>query len=157
METKKTHPGVYIPPPVIYTLMFLLSLLLQKLVPISALFFKTQIGAVLGYLFVAFGLIFSLPAIVKFIGSKNTLITIKPANSLQTGGVYSITRNPMYLGLLLLYTGIAFFAGNWWTFILIPMVVMIITTYVIGREEKYLLDAFGQDYTSYKIKVRRWI
>lgn len=157
METKKTHPGVYIPPPVIYALIFLLSLLLQKLFPISALFFKTQIAAILGYLFVAFGLIFSLPAIVKFIGSKNTLITIKPASSLQTDGVYAITRNPMYLGLLLLYTGIAFFAGNLWTFILIPMVVMIITNYVIGREEKYLLDAFGQDYTSYKIKVRRWI
>ena len=85
------------------------------------------------------------------------MITIKSANSLQTDGVYAITRNPMYLGLLFLYTGIAFFAGNWWTFILIPMVVIIITTYVISREEKYLLDAFGQDYTSYKIKVRRWI
>jgi len=157
METKKTHPGVYIPPPVIYALIFLLSLLLQKLLPLSTSFFKTQIATVLGYLFVAFSVIFSLPAIVKFIRSKNTLITIKPASSLQTGGVYAITRNPMYLGLLFLYTGIAFLGGNWWTFILIPMVVMIITTYVIWREEKYLLGAFGQDYTSYKIKVRRWI
>ncbi|MDO3627406.1 isoprenylcysteine carboxylmethyltransferase family protein [Mucilaginibacter sp. BT774] len=157
METKKTHPGVYVPPPVIYALIFLFSLLLQKLFPISAVFFKTQIAAVLGYLFVALSIVFSLPAIVKFIRSKNTLITIKPANSLQTGGVYAVTRNPMYLGLLLLYTGIAFFGGNWWTFILIPLVVLIITTYVIGREEKYLSDAFGQDYTSYKIKVRRWI
>ncbi|HTK21934.1 MAG TPA: isoprenylcysteine carboxylmethyltransferase family protein [Mucilaginibacter sp.] len=157
METKKNHPGVYVPPPVIYALIFLLSLLLQKLFPISALFFKSQIAAVLGYLFVAFSIIFSLPAIVKFIRSKNTLITIKPANSLQTDGVYTITRNPMYLGLLFLYTGIAFFAGNWWTFILIPMVVIVISTYVIGREEKYLSDVFGQDYTSYKIKVRRWI
>jgi len=157
METKKNHPGVYIPPPIIYALIFLLSLLLQKLFPISALFFKTRVAAVLGYLFVTFSIIFSSPAIVKFIRSKNTLITIKPANSLQTGGIYTITRNPMYLGLLFLYTGIAFFAGNLWTFILIPVVVIIITTYVIGREEKYLLDAFGQDYTSYKIKVRRWI
>jgi len=157
MATKKNHPGVYIPPPVIYALIFLLSLLLQKLFPISTLFFKTQVAAVLGYLFVASSIIFSLPAIVKFIRSKNTLITIKPANSLQTGGIYTITRNPMYLGLLFLYTGIAFFAGNLWTFIFIPVVVIIITTYVIGREEKYLLDAFGQDYTSYKIEVRRWI
>ena len=157
METKKTHPGIYVPPPVIYALIFLFSLLLQKLFPISAVFFKTQIAAVLGYLFVALSIVFSLPAIVKFIRSKNTLITIKPANSLQTGGVYAVTRNPMYLGLLWLYTGIAFFGGNWWTFILIPLVVLIITTYVIGREEKYLSDAFGQDYTSYKIKVRRWI
>ena len=157
METPKSHPGVYIPPPAIYALIFLLSLLLQKLFPISALFLRTQIAAILGCLFMAFSTIFSLPAIVKFIRSKNTLITIKPANSLQKTGIYGISRNPMYLGLLFLYTGIAFFAGNLWTLILIPVIVMIITTYVIGREEKYLLDAFGQDYTSYKFKVRRWI
>jgi protein-S-isoprenylcysteine O-methyltransferase Ste14 len=157
METKRKHPGVYIPPPVIFALIFLLSLLLQKLFPVSALFFKTKPANILGWILVAFSLILALPAILKFIQSHNTLITVKPANSLQTNGIYSITRNPMYLSLLFLYTGIAFFAGNWWTFILIPVVIIVITAYVIKREEKYLSDAFGQDYTAYKIKVRRWI
>jgi protein-S-isoprenylcysteine O-methyltransferase Ste14 len=157
METKKKHPGVYIPPPVIYVLIFLISIFLQKPFPLSDLFFKTKTAPVLGSIFAAFSLIFLLPALIKFIKSKNTLITIKPANSLQTDGIYAVTRNPMYLGLLFLYTGIAFFAGNWWTFIFIPMVVIVITAYVIKREEKYLLDAFGQDFAAYKVKVRRWI
>jgi protein-S-isoprenylcysteine O-methyltransferase Ste14 len=157
METKRKHPGVYIPPPVIYALIFLFSLLLQKLFPVSASFFKTKPANILGWILVAFSLILALPAILKFIQSHNTLITVKPANSLQTNGIYSITRNPMYLSLLFLYTGIAFFAGNWWTFILIPVMIIVITAYVIKREEKYLSDAFGQDYTAYRIKVRRWI
>jgi protein-S-isoprenylcysteine O-methyltransferase Ste14 len=157
METKRKHPGVYIPPPVIYALIFLLSLLLQKLLPVSVSFFKTKPANILGWILIAFSLILALPAILKFIQSHNTLITVKPANSLQTNGIYSITRNPMYLSLLFLYTGIAFFAGNWWTIILIPIVIIVITTYVIKREEKYLSDAFGQDYTAYRIKVRRWI
>jgi protein-S-isoprenylcysteine O-methyltransferase Ste14 len=157
METKRKHPGVYIPPPVIYALIFLLSLLLQKLLPVSASFFETKPANILGWILIAFGLMLALPAILKFIQSRNTLITVKPANSLQTNGIYSITRNPMYLSLLFLYTGIAFFAGNWWTIILIPVVIIVITTYVIKREEKYLSDAFGQDYTAYRIKVRRWI
>ena len=157
MKTKKRHPGVYIPPPLIYVAIFLISVLLQKVFPVSASFFNTQTAAILGYLFVAFGLIFALPALLKFLKSKNTLITVKPANSLQTDGIYAFTRNPMYLGLLFLYTGIAFFAGNWWTIILIPLVVIIITGYVIKREERYLHDAFGPDFTAYKIKVRRWI
>jgi protein-S-isoprenylcysteine O-methyltransferase Ste14 len=63
----------------------------------------------------------------------------------------------MYLGLLFLYTGIAFFTGNWWTFILIPVVIAVVTIYVIRREEKYLYDAFGEEFTAYTAKVRRWI
>ncbi|MDB5024772.1 MAG: isoprenylcysteine carboxylmethyltransferase family protein [Mucilaginibacter sp.] len=157
METKKKHPGVYIPPPVIYAAIFLLSLFLEKVFQLSVWFFKTQTATVLGYLFVALSLTLVSPALLKFLKSGNTLITVKPANSLQTDGIYAVTRNPMYLGLLSLYTGIAFFTGNWWTIILIPLVVIIITGYVIKREEMYLHDAFGPDFTAYKIKVRRWI
>ena len=157
METKREHPGVYIPPPIIYILIFLLSFLLQKLFLISTSFFKTGPANILGWILVAFSLIIVLPAIFRFVQSRNTLITVKPANSLQTNGIYSVTRNPMYLGLLFLYTGLAFLTGNWWTFILIPIVIIVITVYVIKREEKYLSDAFGQDYSAYKIKVRRWV
>jgi protein-S-isoprenylcysteine O-methyltransferase Ste14 len=63
----------------------------------------------------------------------------------------------MYVGLLLVYTGIAMIHGNWWTFLLIPLVIFIITRFVIINEEKYLERAFGQDYMNYKKKVRRWL
>jgi protein-S-isoprenylcysteine O-methyltransferase Ste14 len=63
----------------------------------------------------------------------------------------------MYLALLCLYGGIAIFKGNVWTFILSPIVVIIVQTYVIRKEEQYLTRAFGDVYTEYMKKVRRWI
>ena len=63
----------------------------------------------------------------------------------------------MYLGLVLLYTGIALFAGNTWTFILLPVVITIVQEYVIKREEKYLAVAFPTQYPGYCKKVRRWV
>ena len=63
----------------------------------------------------------------------------------------------MYLGLLLLYFGLGVFKGNWWTFILAPFLVLIIQIYVIKKEEKYLQNAFGEEYNRYREKVPRWI
>jgi protein-S-isoprenylcysteine O-methyltransferase Ste14 len=103
----------------------------------------------------AFFLLF--PAIVQFIRSHNTLITIKPANSLQTAGIYSISRNPMYLGLLLIYSGVSFLKGNAWSFLVLPLLVWIVNEFVIKREERYLTRAFGLAYQDYKQKVRRWL
>lgn len=110
-----------------------------------------------GTAFIASGLLFNIPALVQFFRTHNTVITIKAATTLQTGGIYAISRNPMYLSLLLIYTGIGFFAGNTWTFLLIPLLVFIITRYVIFREERYLERTFGQAYKDYRKKVRRWI
>jgi protein-S-isoprenylcysteine O-methyltransferase Ste14 len=102
-------------------------------------------------------LIFTVLALRKFWLTKNTLITAKPARSLQTSGIYSLTRNPMYLGLLLLYTGFSCFTNNCWTLILLPLLFIIIQEYVIKREENYLDRAFAEKYNEYKRKVRRWI
>ncbi|MEJ7683307.1 MAG: isoprenylcysteine carboxylmethyltransferase family protein [Segetibacter sp.] len=93
----------------------------------------------------------------RFVNTKNTLVTIKPATSLVTSGIYSRSRNPTYLSLLLLYTGIALLFGNWWTIILVPVLAAIITLFIIKPEERYLERAFGKDYLEYKAKVRRWI
>ena len=110
-----------------------------------------------GGIFLITGFSFVLPAVIKFFKTKNTLITIHPANSLQTVGIYTISRNPMYLGLLILYIGIAFLKGNLWTFMFIPLVILVITYTVIVKEEKYLGRTFGDSYIEYRKKVRRWI
>jgi len=160
MKTKKNkidHPGVYLPPPLFYVLIFLSSILLQNQFPFSIALFETTLFLILGVVFISIGIIMLLPALIKFFKTKNTLIPNKPANSLQTSGIYSISRNPMYLGLLSLYIGIAFFKGNYWTFMLIPIVIFVVTYFVILKEEKYLDRAFGVDYNAYRQKVRRWI
>lgn len=63
----------------------------------------------------------------------------------------------MYVGLSLLYLGIACIIGNWWNFFLFPLLLLIVQEYVIKREEKYLVRRFGEAYLDYRRKVRRWI
>lgn len=157
MKSKIDHPGVYPPPPLFYVVLFLISVYIQKIFPLPSIFFETSLASILGVLFVIIGISFTLPSLAKFYKTKNSLITIKPASSLQTTGIYSITRNPMYLGLLNIYTGIAFFKGNWWTLMFVPFVILIITYLVILNEEKYLVRTFGNLYIDYRKKVRRWI
>jgi protein-S-isoprenylcysteine O-methyltransferase Ste14 len=157
MESKRDHPGVYLPPPIIYIAMFLAALLMQKLISFDKTFFHTTTSKLLGAVIIVIGLGFSFPALQQFFKTKNSLVTIKPANSLQTTGIYSLSRNPMYVSLLLLYTGLSFIIGNWWNLILLPVLFFVVQEYVIKREEKYLDRRFGEQYSEYKTKVRRWL
>jgi protein-S-isoprenylcysteine O-methyltransferase Ste14 len=154
---KKDNPGIFIPPPLIYAAIFFLSILMQKIIPINNSFFDSRNATIAGIVLIVIALLFILPALIKFVQSKNTLVTIKPATSLQTKGIYSLTRNPMYMGLLILYSGIAMLEGNLWTFIFIPLIIIIVQSYVIRGEENYLQRAFGEEYIAYRKKVRRWI
>jgi protein-S-isoprenylcysteine O-methyltransferase Ste14 len=156
MENKKDHPAVYIPPPLIYIAIFFASLFMQKLVPLSTDFFYTSTSKIIGVVIILIGLFFNFPSLLQFFKTRNTIITSKPATSLQTTGIYAISRNPMYIGLILFYIGISFLIGNWWNFILLPLLILVVQEYIIKREEKYLDRRFGQEYFIYKLKVKRW-
>lgn len=153
----KNNPGVYIPPPLIYAAFFLLSFGIEKMVPIEKRWLHSTPVKMAGFILISICALVIFIAIRKFVISKNTLITIKPAQSLQTTGIYAFSRNPMYMGLLLLYTGLSIIIGNWWNFILLPFLLLVVQEYVIKREEKYLGLRFGQQYFEYKAKVRRWL
>jgi len=157
MENKKDSPGVYIPPPLFYVLIFLAAIFLQKKVWIDDSLFHLRITKGIGILFLAISLFLLVTSLRKFFQSKNTLILIKPASSLETNGIYGISRNPMYVGLAIVYLGITFLIGNWWNIILFPILFLVIQEYIIKREEKYLERAFGEKYLDYKNKVRRWL
>jgi protein-S-isoprenylcysteine O-methyltransferase Ste14 len=153
----KDSPGVFIPPPLIYAAFFLLSFLLQGYFTIKgAFFFHSHWANIIGTLFYFTGLAFIFPAMFEFVKSKNTIITAKPATSLQTTGIYSISRNPMYVGLTFIYMGLTFQFGNWWTLFLVLPLIVLITYQVILPEERYLTRAFGDKYANYKKMVRRW-
>lgn len=153
----KDHPGVYVPPPLVYVSLFFVSILCQQVVPLPYGLFISSVVQIIGWLFISSGILLLITSLWRFLLSKNTLIPIRPAQSLQTSGIYAISRNPMYLALLCLYFGIAIFKGNLWTFALSPIVVAVIQLYVIKKEEQYLIRAFGTEYLDYMKKVRRWI
>ena len=154
---KSKGPGVYIPPPLFYILIFIAAVFIQKRIPISDALFRSWAIKAVGVFFLIVALIFLVRSLRQFFLTKNTLILIKPASSLQTTGIYGITRNPMYVGLAFVYLGITCFIGNWWNIILFPVLFIIVQEYIIKREEKYLQLEFGQGYSDYKRTVRRWL
>jgi len=139
-------------------LVFLLALFMQAKLPVDSLLFHKTATKIAGAVLILIAVFFFLfRSLKRFLQSKNTVLTVLPANSLQTDGIYAVTRNPMYIGLSLLYLGIACVIGNWWNIILFPLLLLIVQEYIIRREEKYLLRRFGQQYLDYKDRVRRWL
>ena len=63
----------------------------------------------------------------------------------------------MYLGLLLLYAGVACWFWLMWPLLLVPLLIWVIGVSVIGREERYLTRKFGDEYRRYQARVRRWL
>lgn len=81
----------------------------------------------------------------------------KPTPSILSHGPYRITRNPMYLMLVLMCVGFAVMLANIWILILLPACIFVLQRYAILPEEEYLERKFGETYLAYKRRVRRWI
>ena len=83
--------------PLVYVLTFLAAVFIQKKAAINDAIFRLQLTKLVGILMLAISLVFLYTSLRKFFLTKNTLILIKPAASLQTTGIYNISRNPMSL------------------------------------------------------------
>lgn len=103
-------------------------------------------------------LIFSNP-IFKFIKSKTTIdpIKFKKVNKLIISGIYKYSRNPMYLGLLMIVISTSIFYLNIFSITTPFLFYFWINRFQIKKEEIFLTEKFGEEYISYKIKTRRWI
>lgn len=157
MKVKQDSPGVYIPPPLLYVLIFIAASFLQKKCYINDSVFHITLIRLTGILFFIAALVFLAASLRTFFKTRNTVVLIKSATSLQTNGIYGVSRNPMYVGLLFIYLGLTCFIGSWWHLILVPLLVFILQTYIIKKEEQYLIRAFGDQFLGYKKRVRRWL
>ena len=90
-------------------------------------------------------------------GAGETSNVYKPNGAIVSNGPFAFTRNPMYLSMTLLYTGIAFVVNTAWPFVLLPAALMLIQYGVIHREERYLESKLGPEYRQYRANVRRWL
>jgi protein-S-isoprenylcysteine O-methyltransferase Ste14 len=89
--------------------------------------------------------------------ANSSIIPMRPTTAIVSDGPYALTRNPMYLGMVFIYIGIAFLTHSAWAVVLLPLVVFGVDRLVIAKEERYLRGKFGEAYTSYCSRVRRWI
>jgi len=81
----------------------------------------------------------------------------KPTNTLVTSGIHGWSRNPIYVGMFLLYGGIGLVVRSPWILILTLPLAIAIRYGVVAREETYLERRFGDAYRHYKAHVRRWL
>jgi protein-S-isoprenylcysteine O-methyltransferase Ste14 len=155
MESPQTTSGIRFPPPFLYVGLLLAGLLLDRLVPVDPLphGLSRLLAAVL--LLPGFGLIFYSLGLFRL--ARTSPLPMRPSATLVLSGPYRWTRNPMYLGMLLVYLGAALLFDIFWALVLAPVVVVLVTRLVIRKEERYLEAKFGEEYRGYRAQVRRWI
>ena len=93
----------------------------------------------------------------QFKQDKIAICPTEATDHLITDGVYRMTRNPMYLGMIMILFGIAAFFGTWPFYAAAVVYFAIINWAFCPYEEAKLTSAFGQEYLNFKARTRRWI
>lgn len=145
-----------IPPPLVMLISGLLMWLTANWIPMGAWHFTDLQGV--HQAFLALGVFVAVAGLVEFRRAKTTVSPLRLDKSTQlvTGGIYRFTRNPMYLGMLLLLIGWAIrleHLGAWpWLIVFI----LYLNRFQIEPEERALRKLFGESYDAYCAVVRRW-
>jgi protein-S-isoprenylcysteine O-methyltransferase Ste14 len=151
----RDNPGVIARPPLIYVAALALGLLLHTAFPVR--FLPTTIARVLGAVLIAGAVAIAVSAFRTMARAGTSFRTERPTTAIVTGGPFRYTRNPIYVALTLLYLGIASVANALWVLLLVIPVLLLMQRGVVTREERYLERKFGEEYLSYKARVRRWL
>jgi protein-S-isoprenylcysteine O-methyltransferase Ste14 len=151
----RDHSGVWFPPPLIYVLFFAAGLYLDHVAPLPRP--PAVVARPLGAALILGFLALTVASLRHFRAAGTSVVPIRPTTALVVRGPYGITRNPMYLALLLLYAGLSLLFLLVWPLLLGPGVVWIVGEWVIGPEERYLAQKFGEEYHRYRARVRRWL
>ena len=146
-----------IPPPLQGLVAAVIIWVLNQFFPAMGVSLPLQ--KIIALLLMICGLSIDLVSVVAFFKAKTTVNPLSPHNTkhLVVSGLYCISRNPMYLGMLLILTGWVLWIGNMLGLFALLLFVVSITYLQIKPEERVLEEKFGATYTDYKERVRRWI
>ncbi len=156
MSITSDSPRVVVLPPFLYggTLLLVLALRWMWRLPMvddaSMLFWVGTTLAVLGVAIALWG-----RSTMHAAGTN--ISPLKPANEIVTTGPFRFTRNPLYLGMTLLYLGLILIANTWWGMICLVPLLVVMHNGVVLREEHYLKQKFGAAYGAYCSRVRRYL
>jgi protein-S-isoprenylcysteine O-methyltransferase Ste14 len=145
-------------PPLLYLACLLLGLVLDRMLPLplilpEAALIRWPVGGGL----VVIGLAIMAAGIRNFSRADTPVPSNQPVRALVTTGIHAWSRNPIYVGMFLLYAGIGVAALSPWVLVLALPLLIILHYVVVAREEAYLERRFGDSYRDYKARVRRWL
>lgn len=146
-----------VPPPVVTVAVAALMWMASRAVPSMAA--PTSIRLTLALMVAATGLVLGVAAMRTFSRAGTTVNPMKPqaTTALVTHGIYRISRNPMYVSLLLYLAGFALFLANWASALGLALFIAYMNRFQIEPEERVLKERFGEEFDAYKRTVRRWI
>jgi protein-S-isoprenylcysteine O-methyltransferase Ste14 len=146
-------------PPILVIAMLALGAMLDHLLPLPIEIVRDDglIHKLIPGTITAIGLIIFGAGIANFFRAGTPVTGNRPASTLVTSGIYGWSRNPIYVGMILLYLGVGFGIRSSWILTLAPLLVIIIRYAVIAREEAHLAAHFGKAYADYSKEVRRWL
>ncbi len=151
------HPDINknIHPPVLAFLCISIAYLLgwSIRIPLAVPALIRNIGLAMTFI----GFLLGMGAFIEFRKAHTTVDPHGSVKQLVTSGIYRLTRNPIYLGFLLLVMGLPLNLGILWGIVIAPFYIATMNRLVIEREEAYLERRFGDQYVGYRSRVRRWI
>jgi protein-S-isoprenylcysteine O-methyltransferase Ste14 len=158
MTARDFGPRIFVPPPTVFVGGWLAAWLFNGRLPFAIDGAgPTWVQVATGVLLLGGGLGLMVWGMRTFRRFQTPVVPVQPARIVVTDGPYRFTRNPMYLGLTAAYVGLAALVNQAWPLVLLPLVLLVLSTAVIEREEHYLRETFGTAYEAYAARVRRWI
>ena len=148
-----------LPPPLIEGLALACVVLLWKFASNLQLNIPFSLGLSIGVILCLAGVFIALSALGLFKRNKTTVMPFKPekTSALVTSGIYSLSRNPMYLGMSCVILGVIFMLRQPLGIMALGAAAAYLTKFQIIPEERALEASFGEAYLQYKTRVRRWI
>ena len=148
--------NVVIRPPIAWAVAVLVGLALNWLLPLRFAPATVPAGW-LGATVFALALALFAWAIVTITRAGSNVPTNRPTTTIVDRGPYRLTRNPIYLGMVLGLIGLAIALNSLWLLLTLVPFALVIRYGVVAREEAYLERKFGDDYRRYRARVRRWL
>lgn len=142
-------------PPVVALLFIIVAYFLGRFILIP--FVMPSILRYVGIAVAIIGVLLGIGAFLEFQKARTTLDPHGSTTQIVTSGLYRFTRNPIYLGFLLVIIGLPLYLGYIWGIVIAPLYIFLMNHLVIQHEEAYLERKFGEPYTSYTSRVRRWL
>jgi protein-S-isoprenylcysteine O-methyltransferase Ste14 len=145
-------------PPFLYLACLVIGFALDRLLPLPLSYpDATSICSIGGAALILIGVAIIAAGARSFSRAGTPVPSSQPVRALVTSGIHGWSRNPIYVGMLLVYAGIGTAARSPWVLILALPLIIILRYGVIAREETYLERHFGDAYRDYKARVRRWL
>ncbi len=158
MSTDVAHTSWWQTSEVVFGIPFLAAIALQLAVPLSLpRGFLTPAIIPGGAAFIIIGAALVVLARREFAQRGQPTDPGLPTSSVVTTGVFSVSRNPIYLGAVCFLIGIALAVNLPWVLVLLLPALVACHYVLIAPEERYLAAKFGEEYRMYAASVHRWI